>query len=108
MIQLLKLSGYKQQDRSKKLIQKMINFQILQNLYKLTIHALKVFSVFKYKVFFYSLIYSIIFLFLGKNFYFLIYIIILANILIFGVSLNSKKKFDNNFISIIKKVEIIN
>ena len=78
------------------------------NLYKLTIHALKVFSVFKYKVFFYSLIYSIIFLFLGKNFYFLIYIIILANILIFGVSLNSKKKFDNNFISIIKKVEIIN
>jgi len=78
------------------------------NLYKLTIHALKVFSVFKYKVFISSLIYSMIFLFLGKNFHFFIYIILLANILIFGVSLNSKKKFEVNFESIIKNVETIN
>ena len=77
------------------------------NLYKLFIHSLRIFSVFKYKILLFSVIYSVIFFFLGSVFHFFIFFLIVANILTFVVSINNKEKLDKNFNSIIGNIETI-
>ena len=77
------------------------------NLYKLFIHSIRIFAVFKYKVLIFSSIYSLIFFFLGSSFYFLIFILIIFNFLIFLDSHNNKKKFDETFSSIITHIDTI-
>ena len=77
------------------------------NLYKLFIHSIRIFSVFKYKVLIFSSIYSIFFFFLGSSFYFLIFILIIFNFLIFLNSHNNKKKIDETFSSIINNIDTI-
>ena len=77
------------------------------NLYKLFNHSVRVFSVFKYKIFIISLIYSAFFLFLGSSFYYFIFPLLLANFLTFISSYKNKEKFDKCYESIIDKVEMI-
>ena len=77
------------------------------NLYGLLNHSIRVFSVFKYNILVTSLIYSTVFFFLGPSFYFFIFILIIANILTFLVSHNNKRKLDENFNSIINRIDII-
>ena len=77
------------------------------NLYKLFIHSIRIFAVFKYKVLIFSSIYSLIFFFLGSSFYFLIFILIIFNFLIFLNSYNNKKKIDETFSSIISHIDTI-
>tara|TARA_Y100000590_G_scaffold270831_1_gene304126 strand:- start:2001 stop:2867 length:867 start_codon:yes stop_codon:yes gene_type:complete len=77
------------------------------NLYKLFIHSIRIFSVFKYKVLLFSSIYSLIFFFLGSHFYFLIFILIIFNFLIFLNSHNNKEKIDKTFSSIIGHIDTI-
>ena len=77
------------------------------NLYGLFNHSVRVFSVFKYRILVSSLLYSTIFFFMGSTFYFFIFILIIANILTFLVSHNNKRKFDENFNSIINRIDII-
>ena len=77
------------------------------NLYKLFIHSLRVFSVFKYKIFTFSLLYSLILTVLVPNFYFFIFLLAIGNFLIFLDSYNNKKKYEDSFNSIIGKIDII-
>ena len=77
------------------------------NLFGLFNHSARVFSVFKYKVLFFSFIYSAIFLFLGPAFYFFIFILIIANIATFLISNNNKGKLSENFSSIIGNIDKI-
>ena len=77
------------------------------NLYGLLNHSIRVFSVFKYNILVSSLIYSTVFFFLGPKFYFFIFILIIANILTFSISLNNKRKLDENFNSIIGSIDTI-
>ena len=77
------------------------------NLYGLFNHSARVFSVFKYKILISSLFYSTIFFFLGSAFYFFIFILIIANISTFLISHNNKRKLDENFNSIINRIDII-
>ena len=77
------------------------------NLYGLLNHSIRVFSVFKYNILVCSLIYSTVFFFLGPKFYFFIFILIIANILTFSISLNNKRKLDENFNSIIGSIDTI-
>ena len=77
------------------------------NLYKLFIHSLRIFSVFKYQVLLSSIIYSLIFFFLGSSFYFLIFLLLFSNIFNFIISANNKKKFDATFNSIISNIDTL-
>ena len=77
------------------------------NLYGLFNHSARVFSVFKYRILVSSLLYSTIFFFMGSFFYFFIFILIIANISTFLISHNNKRKLDENFNSIINRIDII-
>jgi len=77
------------------------------NLYGLFNHSARVFSVFKYKILISSLLYSTIFFFLGSAFYFFILILIIANISTFLISHNNKRKLNENFNSIICRIDTI-
>ena len=77
------------------------------NLYGLLNHSIRVFSVFKYNILVSSLIYSTFFFFLGSRFYFFIFILIIANILTFSISLNNKRKLNENLNSIIGSIDTI-
>ena len=77
------------------------------NLYGLFNHSVRIFSVFKYRILVSSSLYSTIFFFMGSSFYFFIFILIIANILTFLVSHNNKRKLDENFNSIINRIDII-
>ena len=77
------------------------------SLYGLFNHSARVFSVFKYRILVSSLLYSTIFFFMGSFFYFFIFILIIANISTFLISHNNKRKLDENFNSIINRIDII-
>ena len=77
------------------------------NLHGLFNHSARVFSVFKHNILISSLLYSIIFFFLGSAFYFFIFILIIANISTFLISHNNKIKLKENFNSIIDRIDII-
>ena len=77
------------------------------NLYGLFNHSVRILSVFKYRILIFSFVYSTIFFFMGSTFYFFIFILIIANILTFLVSHNNKRKLDENFNSIINRIDII-
>lgn len=77
------------------------------NLYKLIIHSIRVYSVFKYKVLFFSLFYSSFLLLISPLFYFLIAFLLISNFLIFKTSMNNKKKFEESYKTIIKDIETV-
>ena len=77
------------------------------NFYRLFVHSIRIFSVFKYRILISSLIYSIIFLTLGSTFYLIIFLLIILNISIFSISYNNQKKFNEHFNSIIGSIDII-
>ena len=82
------------------------------NLFKLIFHSLRIISIFKKKVYFFSTIY-IIFLILINLFYnniiFLISIlfIIIFNMIIFTISKNNKKEHLDNYLKFIENIDII-
>jgi len=77
------------------------------NLYGLLNHSVRIFSVFKYRILVSSSLYSTIFFFMGSSFYFFIFILTIANISTFLISHNNKRKLDENFNSIINRIDII-
>ena len=77
------------------------------NISKLFIHSVRVFSVFKFKVLIFSLIYSFIFVllsfFVEEFFFIFLYFFIILNFVTFFVSKDYKKDFDNFFYQIFDK-----
>ena len=82
------------------------------NLFKLIFHSLRIISIFKKKVYFFSTIY-IIFLILINLFYnniiFIISIlfIIIFNMIIFTISKNNKKEHLDNYLKFIENIDTI-
>ena len=82
------------------------------NLFKLIFHSLRIISIFKKKVYFFSTIY-IIFLILINLFYnniiFFISIlfIIIFNMIIFTISKNNKKEHLDNYLKFIENIDTI-
>ena len=81
------------------------------NFFKLLKHSMRVFSVFKTKVFFSSLVISIVLFILGYIFnsilIFPIVFLIIGNLIIFITSLENKRKYLDNFVQIINFEEDI-
>lgn len=77
------------------------------NFFGLIFHALKIFSVLKYKVLIFSLIYfflSLVLFYETDSLYFFLinFLLFFLNLFIFSISINNKKKFLENF----KKIKI--
>lgn len=79
------------------------------NIRRLFLHSIRVFSIFKFRILFFSFIYSSLFYLLANKvnglFYSLIMILVMGNILTFVTSLNYKKNFDFSFDRILRNKE---